>query len=39
MDGGAGTDVDLPFRGDYPITAKIALPDKDLVDTFVYTVQ
>lgn len=39
MDGGFGTDVDLSFNGDYTITAKLALPDADLVDTFIHTVK
>ncbi|HEY5998954.1 MAG TPA: hypothetical protein VI078_06565 [bacterium] len=36
MDGGAGTDVDLAFRGAYTIQTKIALPETELVDSFVY---
>jgi len=37
MNGGFGTDVDLPFRGGYTITTALTLPGVDLVDTFVYT--
>lgn len=39
MDGGFGSDVDLPFKGDFTITAKIVLVDVDLLDKFVYSVK
>lgn len=39
MDGGFGSDVELPFHGDYTITTKLVLADADLVDTFVYTLK
>lgn len=39
MDGGFGSDVDLPSKGDFTITTKIVLADVDLLDRFVYTVK
>ena len=39
MGNGFGADVDLAAKGDYAITAKIALGNVNLVDTFVHTVK
>jgi hypothetical protein len=39
MEAGFGADLDLVAKGDYKITAKIALADVTLVDEFVYTVK
>lgn len=39
MDGGFGSDVDLPSTGDFAIATKIVLADVDLLDRFVYTIK
>lgn len=39
MQDGFGADVDLVVKGDYKITAKIALANTTLVDEFTYTVK